>query len=82
MIRSGDVEPIPQGALPPEVSGLVRQVAAHAALTAEAALTGDRTLALKALAVHPLVRDLDQAHSLLDAYLVAHAVHLPRFAQR
>ena len=82
LIRAGAVEAIPQGALPPEVSGLVRQVAVHAALTAEAALAGDRTLAWKALAMHPLVRDLDQARSLLDAYLTAHAAHLPRFAHR
>ena len=82
LIRAGAVEAIPLGALPPEVSGLVRQVAVHAALTAEAALAGDRTLAWKALAMHPLVRDLDQARSLLDAYLTAHAAHLPRFAHR
>jgi 6-phospho-beta-glucosidase len=81
-IRNGAAEPIPQGSLPLEASGLVRQVAAHAALTAEAALTGDRTLAWKALATHPLVRDLDQARSLLDTYLTAHGAYLPRFARR
>lgn len=81
-IQDGAAEPIPQGRLPQEVSGLVRQVAVHAALTAEAALTGDRVLAWKALAVHPMVRDLDQARSLLDAYLTAHAAYLPRFTQR
>jgi 6-phospho-beta-glucosidase len=75
------VTPIPQGPLPPEVSGLVRQVAAHAALTAEAALTGDRGLALEALAIHPLVRSLDQAEAMLDAYLTAHAAYLPRFGR-
>jgi 6-phospho-beta-glucosidase len=78
-IEDGAVAPIPQGPLPMEVSGLIRQVAAHAALTAEAALVGDRTLAVKALAIHPLVRSLDQAASLVDAYLAAHAGHLPRF---
>ncbi len=81
-ITDTSVEAIPQGSLPPEVSGLVHQVAVHAALTAEAAITGDRTLAWKALAVHPLVRGLDQARSLLDAYLTANAAHLPRFAPR
>ena len=73
------VTPILQGPLPPEVSGLVRQVAAHAALTAEAALTGDRGLALEALAIHPLVRSLDQAEAMLEAYLTVHAAYLPRF---
>lgn len=79
-IEGGEVAPIPQGSLPATVSGLVRQVAAHAALTAEAALTGDRRLAVEALVVHPLVRDLSTAEALVDAYLTAHADLLPRFA--
>jgi 6-phospho-beta-glucosidase len=78
-IEAGTVTPLDQGSLPSEVSGLVRQVAAHAALTAEAALAGDRVLAVKALAIHPLVRSIDQAASLVDAYLTAHADSLPRF---
>ena len=73
------VTPILQRPLPPQVSGLVREVAAHAALTAEAALTGDRGLALEALAIHPLVRSLDQAEAMLEAYLTVHAAYLPRF---
>ena len=46
-------------------------------MTAEAAVTGDRGLAATALAVHPLVRSLNLAESLLAAYLDAHAAHLP-----
>ena len=73
-------EPIPQGSLPPEVSGLVRQVVAHAALTAQAAVAGNPDLAVEALALHPLVRSVGTAESLVDAYLSAHARLLPRFA--
>ena len=73
------VEPVPQGALPPEVSGMVRQVAAHAELTAEAAVTGNRALAVEALALHPLIRSIGAAESLVDAYLHAHADLLPQF---
>jgi 6-phospho-beta-glucosidase len=79
-LRGRAPEPIPQGPLPFEVSGLVRQVAAHAALTAEAALAGDRELAVRAMAMHPLVRGVEQAASLVGAYLTAHAAFLPRFA--
>ncbi len=78
-VRAGAVEPIDQGSLPPEVSGMVRQVVAHAELTAEAAQTGNRALAVEALALHPLIRSVGTAESLVDAYLHAHAVHLPRF---
>lgn len=70
---------IDQGALPSEVSGLVRQVAEHARLTAEAAVTGDRALCVKALAIHPLVHSLNTAERLTDAYLQAHAQYLPQF---
>jgi len=76
-IDDGVVRPIDQGALPSEVSGLVRQVAAHAAIAAEAAATGDRDQAVHALAIHPLVRDLATAESLVDAYFLAHAAFLP-----
>jgi 6-phospho-beta-glucosidase len=73
--------PIPQGSLPPEVSGMVRQVAEHARLAAEAAFTADRSLAVKALAIHPSVGSLRTAEHLVDAYLSAHADFLPRWHQ-
>lgn len=71
--------PIPQGGLPAGVVGLVTQVAEHARLTAEAAATGDRELAVRALAIHPLVGSATQARALVDDYLSAHAAQLPRF---
>ena len=76
-IDAGAVRAIPQGALPPDVAGLVRQVAAHAGIAAEAAVTGDRELAVHALAIHPLVRDLATAEALVDAYGRAHSRPLP-----
>jgi len=72
-------QPIAQGELPPIVAGLVRQVADHARLAAEAAVTGDRNLAVRALLAHPLVRSLDVAERLVDEFLAAHADHLPLF---
>lgn len=72
-------QPISQGELPPIVAGLVRQVADHARLAAEAAVTGDRDLAVRALLAHPLVRSLDVAERLVDEFLAAHAAHLPQF---
>jgi 6-phospho-beta-glucosidase len=77
IIRGRSAELTPQGSLPAEVSGLVRQVAEHARLAADAAVTGDRTLAVKALALHPLVRSVGTAESLVDAYRAAHATFLP-----
>jgi 6-phospho-beta-glucosidase len=79
LVNGRRVEPIAQGPLPADVVGLLRQVVEHARLTAEAAAAGDRRLAIRALLAHPLVRSPDVAERLVDAYLAAHAEHLPRF---
>jgi 6-phospho-beta-glucosidase len=59
--------------------GLVEAVKAYERLTIEAALTGDRATALKALIANPLVPGYEVAAPLLDALLEANRVHLPRF---
>jgi 6-phospho-beta-glucosidase len=79
LVHGRSIDPITQGGLPEEVRDLVRQVAEHARLTAEAAVTGDRALAIRAMAAHPLVPSSDVATSLVDAYLDAHAAYLPAF---
>jgi 6-phospho-beta-glucosidase len=76
VVRGRAFDPIPQGALPPEVSGLIRQVAEHAHLAAEAAATADRSLLVKAMALHPLVRSIDLSERLVGAYLEAHGSYL------
>ena len=48
-------------------------------LAIEAAMTGDRRTALRALLANPLVADYDIAAPLLDALLEANRAHLPRF---
>jgi 6-phospho-beta-glucosidase len=59
--------------------GLVEAVKAYEMLAIEAALTGDRRTALRALLANPLVADYDIAAPLLDALLEANRTHLPRF---
>jgi 6-phospho-beta-glucosidase len=73
--------PLPVDPLPPEMLGLVQHAKAYELLTAKAAMSGDRSLALKALMTNPLVRDYDTAKPLLDALLEANERHLPRFFQ-
>ena len=80
VVTGSTFAPIPQGGLPDGVTGLVARVAEHARLTAEAAVTGDRELAVRALAVHPLVGSSALARALVEDYLSAHAEQLPRFA--
>ena len=71
--------PIPVEPLAPEMAGLVEHAKAYERLAIDAAVTGDRATALKALLTNPLVGDYAVARPLLDALLEANAEHLPRF---
>ena len=71
--------PIAVDPLAPDMAGLVEHVKAYERLTIEAAITGDRGTALRALMTNPLVGDYEVAAPLLDALLAANAERLPRF---
>ncbi len=79
-IHRDGAHPVALGPLAPEMRGLVQQVKAYEELTIEAALTGDRSVAFRALLANPLVPDAETAGALLDAILDADRAHLPRFA--
>ena len=70
----------PTDPLAPEMLGLVQHAKAYERLTIEAALTGSRDTALKALLTNPLVGDVDRAAPMLDALLDANRAYLPRFS--
>jgi len=72
--------PVRLAPLAPEILGLVQEVKAYERLAVQAALTGDRSVALKALLANPLVARFRIAVPLLDALLDANRQHLPRFA--
>jgi 6-phospho-beta-glucosidase len=63
----------------PEMLGLVQEMKAYERLAADAALTGSRATALRALLANPLVRQYPTAAPLLDALLEANQANLPRF---
>jgi 6-phospho-beta-glucosidase len=71
--------PLPLAPLATDMRGLVEAVKAYERLAVEAALTGDREVALRALLANPLVGDYDIAVPLLAALLEANRAHLPRF---
>lgn len=71
--------PLPSAPLPAFADGLMRAVKNYELLTAEAAVSGNRDLALQALLVHPLGPDADQALDVLDDMLETHGTHLPQF---
>ena len=80
LVDSAGPHPVPVDPLPPEMLGLVQAVTAYEVLAIEAARTGDRGTALRALLANPLVRQWDVAGPLLDALLDANRRYLPRFA--
>lgn len=71
--------PIATAPLAADMLGLVHHAKAYERLAIEAATTGDRTVALKALMANPLVGDYRVAAPLLDALLDANREYLPLF---
>ncbi|HKC26887.1 MAG TPA: 6-phospho-beta-glucosidase [Jatrophihabitans sp.] len=80
LVGHSGATPLPVAAFPPEMLGLIQAVTAYEQLTIEAARTGDRDVALRALLAHPLVREWDVAVPLLDELLAANQAYLPAFA--
>jgi alpha-galactosidase/6-phospho-beta-glucosidase family protein len=69
------------GPLPDGIAAVLSARAQQQEITVRAALTGDRALALQALALDPLVGGLTVATSILDDAIKAHAPLLDRFAE-
>jgi 6-phospho-beta-glucosidase len=74
--RNG-IAPLAMGCLPRHVAGLVKMLGEYQALTAEAAWSGTRADAIRALASHPLVFSLHTAEAIYDEMAAAHRHLLP-----
>ncbi|MGG4551556.1 6-phospho-beta-glucosidase [Paenibacillus humicus] len=79
VVTSGGPVPLVPGHVPPHIKGLLHAVKTYESLTIEAAVTGNRALALQALVHHPLVPSVSTAKILLDEMLKAHRHYLPNF---
>jgi len=67
-------------ALPAPITEICRREAELGALVVEAAVTGDRNLALQALLMDPMANDIDRCKAILDDFLTEFAEWLPQFA--
>ncbi len=74
--RNG-IELLPSRPLPRHVRGLVEMLGEYQALAAEAAWSGTRADAVRALCANPLVLNVDLAERLYDALAAAHRPYLP-----
>ena len=71
------VTPLVEGHMPRHLLGLVQMLGEYQALTAEAAWSGNRIDAIRALASHPLVFSLHKAEAIYDEMAAAHRQYLP-----
>jgi alpha-galactosidase len=67
-------------ALPEGIAALCRRELELSSLVVEACYTGDRQLALQALLLDPMVRDIDTARAILNDLLKEFNQYLPQFA--
>lgn len=79
LINSMGVQPVPIGPLPPPVAELCRREAALVELVVDAAVSGNRQMALQALLLDPMIDDIQRAEVILDDYLTQFAAYLPQF---
>jgi 6-phospho-beta-glucosidase len=79
-LGQGVVRPLALGAVPDHALGLMKQVKEYERLTIQAAVESSYELALKALALHPLVPSLSMARSILDDYCQGHGAYFPRLS--
>ncbi len=70
---------LPVTRVPEQVKGLIHEVKSYERLTIEAAVTGDRSVALQAMASHPLVPSVRVAKVLLHEMLEKNRPYLPAF---
>ena len=81
LVSGSGVQGVQLDPLPAGVAELCRREASLVELVVDAAVSGDRDLALQALLLDPMVNDIGRAHLILDDYLAAFAPYLPQFEQ-
>lgn len=81
LVSPSGVQALTVGALPEPIAELCRRELTVIRLSVDAAVQGDRHKALQALLLDPVVRDIDVARQILDAYLEAYRPYLPQFWQ-
>lgn len=82
MVGGYDIKPIHVGNLPDSLAATLRNHIAVQELMVEAALTGNRRVALRAFLQDPYIASAltpEETERLLDEMLEAHADHLPQF---
>lgn len=72
--------PLVMGSLPAACRGIVQQIKSFELAACQAAVSGKYEDALAAMVINPLVQSEKLGRAVLDELLLAHAEHLPQFA--
>ncbi len=80
MVDADGVHGVPVGPLPEPIAAMCRTQAAVIDRVVDAGVHGDRTLALQALLLDPVITSRTQAEAILDELFAAHKDLLPQFA--
>jgi alpha-galactosidase len=79
LVSGAGVQGVSVGSLPTGIAELCRREITAVQLGMDAAVHGDRELALQCLLLSPCVTDLDVAKQILDDYLETYREYLPQF---
>ena len=80
LVGAAGARPLAVGPVPDHARALIESVKAVERVTIEAALTGSTALAVKALALHPLVPSVEAARAIFAGYRERLPVLEERFA--
>jgi alpha-galactosidase len=79
LLNADGVMGVHVGVMPDGIAELLRREITVSHLTADAVVQGDRRLALQALLLDPVIRDMDTADQILEDYLRTYKQYLPTF---
>ncbi|PJJ29801.1 6-phospho-beta-glucosidase [Lacrimispora celerecrescens] len=79
IITGGGPKPITVGELKPQINGTIQTIKTFERLVCEAAVTGNRDLAVTALNMNPLCASDHDANAVIHELLEAHKEYLPQF---
>ena len=80
VITKDGPKPIAVGELKPQINGMIQMIKSFERMVCEAAVTGNRDLAVAALNINPLCPSDELANITVDELIRAHKDYLPQFA--
>lgn len=81
-ISNKKIQPLKLKSIPLKVKGLIQAIKTYEELTIQAAVKGEKTIALQALLSHRLIGDFNKARGILNKILKVHKEYLSAFTKK